>query len=233
MKKVWVFVEGKSDVRALSVLWTDWKQKLGKKGWRVQLVPLENKSKYFGSIGARATDKLVQNEYDLVVGLPDLYPNREYANTKFKHSNLNELQKLQIQLVKKEVRLEAGKAATEVCMYRFYASALKHDLEMLLLAAHDQLRKRLKMSDSSVVCRQLPEEQNQNRPPKKLVEELFRTRLNRPYREITDSEAILSKSAIPDVLFDRQGNAQCPEFQSMLDWVGEKTGVPAYKKPTR
>ena len=31
--KVWIFVEGSSDVRALSALWSGWEQKLREKGW--------------------------------------------------------------------------------------------------------------------------------------------------------------------------------------------------------
>ena len=79
--KVWIFVEGRSDVQALSALWSDWQQRLGKKGWGIQLIPLEGKSKYFRKIGPRATEKLEHDAHDLVVGLPDLYPNQDYANT--------------------------------------------------------------------------------------------------------------------------------------------------------
>ena len=225
--KVWVYVEGKSDKLALSALWRRWKQDLGGKGWGIEIVPLENKSKYFESIGARATEKLVQNEIDLVVGLPDLYPNRDFVNTRYRHSNLSELQRLQIQLVKREVRQKAGKIAIEACMNRFYASALKHDLEMLLLAVPSLLQSRLGTKNVPRNWRQPPENQNQSRPPKRIVEGLFQTRLKRSYREITDSKAILGKANLSDMLFDR-GHEQCPTFRVMLDWLGEKTGVQAY-----
>jgi len=33
-------VEGQSDVKALSALWSGWKQQLGKKGWGIQLILL-------------------------------------------------------------------------------------------------------------------------------------------------------------------------------------------------
>ena len=101
--KVWIFVEGKSDVQALSSLWRDWKQKLGAKGWGLQFISLDDKSKYFRKIGYRATEKLVHDTRDLVVGLPDLYPNRDYANTTYKHANLKELQAVQRRLVKQNL----------------------------------------------------------------------------------------------------------------------------------
>ena len=101
--KVWIFVEGKSDVQALPALWSGWKQNLRENGWGIQLIPLESKSKYFQKIGSRTTEKLANDARDLVVGLPDLYPNRDYADTEYKHSNLQELQGVQTRLVKQAI----------------------------------------------------------------------------------------------------------------------------------
>ena len=92
--KVWIFVEGSSEVKALSALLNGWKQNLSAKGWGIQLIPLDNKPKYFRKIGSRATEKLANDAHDLVVGLPDLYPNRDYADTEYKHDNLEELRDL-------------------------------------------------------------------------------------------------------------------------------------------
>ncbi len=97
--KVWVYVEGKSDKEALSVLWKEWKQKLGRKNWQIQCIPLKGKSRYFKSVGPRTAARLLQDKDDLVIGLPDLYPNREYANTEYRHENLQELKGLQRRLV--------------------------------------------------------------------------------------------------------------------------------------
>lgn len=217
--KVWIFVEGSSDVQALSALWTDWQQRLGKKGWGIQLIPLEGKSKYFRKIGARATEKLVNNACDLVVGLPDLYPNRGYANTEYRHDDLEELRAVQTRLVKQQM---GRRTDINSYMARFYASALKHDLEVLLLAATSQLQSQLKMSNRPSGWRQPPEEQNQEKPPKKIVEELFRRRGKWAYREIADSTAILRDADL------RQVAEQCPTFCAMIDWIGEKTGVSGY-----
>ncbi len=216
--KVWIFVEGRSDVQALSALWNGWKQRLSKEGWGIQLIPLENKSKYFRNIGPRAVEKLANDPHDLVVGLPDLYPNRDYANTEYRHDNLAGLQAVQTRLVKQNLRKKGRQ--TDRYMARFYASALKHDLEVLLLAATSQLQSRLKIRPSG--WRQPPEKQNQDRPPKKVVEELFRRHLNRPYREIIDSAAILRDADLQQVA------QQCPTFCDMIDWIGEKTGVSGY-----
>ena len=227
--KVWVFVEGTSDKQALSVLWRDWKQRLGKKGWGVQFIPLENKSKYFRKIGARAAEKLVYDVNDLVVGLPDLYPNQNYENTEYRHSSLQELRDVQDRLVKQSLQTKVSSGDIDRYMARFYASALKHDLEMLLLAVPGQLQTQLDMRNIPRNWRQPPEDQNQNTPPKKIVEELYRVNLKRSYREVTDSLAILRNADLSDVLFDKSGNVQCPAFRSLVNWIGKKTGVPAYK----
>ena len=220
--KVWIFVEGKSDVQALSALWSGWKQKLSEEGWGIQLISLENKSKYFRKIGSRATEKLANDAHDLVVGLPDLYPNRDYAGTEYKHDNLEELRDLQTRLVKQNLKQEVRRADVDGHIARFYASALKHDLEVLLLAATSQLQSRLKMSNKPSGWRRPPEEQNQDRPPKRIVEDLFQRELKRSYREIVDSHAILSKADLREVA------EQCPTFHAMIDWIGGKTGVRGY-----
>ncbi len=218
--KVWVFVEGSSDVKALSALWSEWKEKLGEKGWGIHIIPLENKSKYFKKIGPRAVTRLVDDKSDLVVGLPDLYPNQNYANTDYRHNNLQELREVQTRLVKQNLQQEVRRAEVDSHMARFYASALKHDLEVLLLAATKQLKIRLGMQNRHRLSGwRRPEDQNQDKPPKKIVGELFRRHLKRPYREISDSDAILRNADLREVA------EQCPAFRAMIDWIGEKTGV--------
>ena len=226
--KVWIFVEGSSDVKALSALLNGWKQNLSTKGWGIQVIPLDSKSKYFRKIGPRATEKLANDARDLVVGLPDLYPNRDYADTEYKHDNLEQLRDLQTRLVKQSLQQEVRRGDVDSHIARFYPSALKHDLEVLLLAATSQLQSRLKMSNKPSGWRRPPEDQNQNKPPKRIVEELFQRELKRSYRENTDSHAILREVGLREVVFDEHGTVQCPAFRAMIDWIGKKTGVPGY-----
>ena len=220
--KVWIFVEGKSDVQALSSLWRDWQQKLGAKGWGLQFISLDDKSKYFRKIGHRATEKLVHDTRDLVVGLPDLYPNRGYVNTTYKHANLKELQAVQRRLVKQNLQKKFRPTDVDSYIARFYPSALKHDLEVLLLAATSQLQSRLDMRNRPRGWRHPPEDQNQDKPPKKVIDELFQKNLKRSYREITDSVAILGNADLQEVA------GQCPAFRAVIKWIGAKTGVPGY-----
>ncbi len=226
--KVWIYVEGPSEVKALSALWSSWIQKLGKNGWGIRIMPLVNKSEYFKDIGPKVTEKLVHDPSDLVVGLPDLYPNRDYANTEYRHKNLQELKGVQTRLVKQHLQKKVRRADVDSHMARFYASALKHDLEVLLLAATSQLQSRLKMRNRPSGWRRPPEDQNQNKPPKRIVEDLFRKHLGKSYRQNVDSYTILSKANLREVVFDERGTIQCPAFRAMIDWIGDKTGVPGY-----
>ena len=120
-------------------------------------------------IGHSATQKLIESENDLVIGLPDLYPTKDFKG-EYSHNSLAELQNVQIKLVKQSLNKSPKVRKAQNYMNRFYASALKHDLEMLLLAAHEQLRLKLEINVPKV---ELPEDQNNDRPPKYTIKDYF------------------------------------------------------------
>lgn len=222
--KVWVFVEGPSEVRALDAMWSKWKTNLGNKGCGIKLISLTNKPKLLKNVGQRVVEKLLNDNSDVAVGLPDLYPSREFANTEYRHRSTEELQELQKRLVRQALN-RYGVRGTDIVSYmsRFYASTLKHDLEVLLLAAPEQLKDRLDVSNLTRSWRHPPEEQNQDQPPKRIVQALFRRhRRRKSYSQILDSVAILRDAELQDV------TEQCPTFRSMIDWIAKKTGVPAF-----
>ena len=106
---------------------------------------------------------------------------------------------------------------------------MKHDLEVLLLAARTELRAYLKTSDHLGGWRNPVEEQDQNNPPKRIVEGLFKAKLRRTYRDTKDASAVLrAVSDLRTILYGDSQQMQCPAFKEMLDWVGQRTGVPAY-----
>lgn len=225
--RVWVYVEGRSDDLALKALWNDWIEELNKNGWGIRIIALKDKTKYFELIGNRVAEKLITESRDLVVGLPDLYPNISYAETKYQHHGLSDIQSLQERLVSKSLERKVSAPKLNSHLDRFYASALKHDLEMLLLAAEKNLLERLNSGKKGQWIRP-PENQNQNRPPVRVIEELFLRDRKKAYRKTIDAPAILKSANLQEVLFDRNGHSKCPTFQETLDWIGRKTGVPAY-----
>jgi hypothetical protein len=229
--KVWIFVEGESDRIALNTLWSKWRESLGRVGWGIQIITLENKSRFFTKIGHRAAEKLTNNEDDLVVGLPDLYPNREYMNSQYKHDNIGELKIVQTKLVEKALAEVFGlsQIKSKEALERFHPTALKHDMEMLLLAAREELRIVLGTPDTLGNWRHPVEDQNQIKPPKYVVEDLFQAKKGRKYRDTVHAKAVLEK--VPDIqtIIHHSGNQlQCPVFKELIDWIGTRTRQPAY-----
>lgn len=229
--KVWVFVEGESDRIALNALWASWQTRLGKSGWGIQIHPLEDKSRYFRKIGHRAAEKMVNDDQDLVIGLPDLYPNGEYSHTEFKHDDLSELKSVQTRLVRDALQtvFNLPPKNAEATLARFFPSALKHDLEALLLAAVDELRQALGTRETLGKWRHPVEDQNQHKPPKYMVEDLFRTKKKCCYRDTRHAKVVLEKvTDIKKLLFSSSGQLECPVFKETMDWIAASTGVPAY-----
>jgi len=230
--KVFIFVEGESDRLALNALWEEWREKLRLQGHGIQIIPLVNKDRYFRKIGPYAAMKLAANNEDLVVGLPDLYPNDKYScDNLLCHATYDQLRDVQRRLVK-EGLCGSQEIRGDLSPYleRFYPCALKHDLEMLLLAAVNELRDHLNTQERLTHNWCLPvEEQNQIRPPKRIVEELYRTKKKRAYRDTKDAPAVLRKVRnMNDMIFCNGNIRNCPVFAEMLDWIGSKTGVSAY-----
>lgn len=230
--KVWVFVEGASDKLGLEALWTDWRRRLGAQRWGIAVVPLANKANFLKKFGARAAEKLVGSTSDVVVGLPDLHPVTPFQNTVFKHDDVNELKEVQRRTVRDALqtthRIDGDRA--DDLLGRLLPSVLKHDFEMLLLAAVDALRVQLGTSENLGNWRIPVEEQNLGKPPKRVVEELFLTKskLRKAYRDTRDAPAILRRvNDLPAILRTNSGQWTCPEFVAVLKWVGERTGVPA------
>jgi hypothetical protein len=229
--KVWIYVEGESDRLALFTLWARWRESLRTPGWGVVIIPLGNKAKFFRKIGHLAAEKLTNNTDDLVIGLPDLYPNHEYENSHYKHDDFDELKTVQRRLVKKSLTeiYYPSPAQIQAALERFYPTALKHDLEMLLLAARDELRAVLDTHDALDRWRHPVEDQNQTRPPKYIVEDLFRVYKGRGYRDTVHAKAVLGRvTDINTILYYNGSQLQCPVFKELMDWIEAKTHVRAY-----
>jgi hypothetical protein len=228
--KVWVYVEGESDRLALLALWTSWQRELKIAGWGIRIMPLDNKAKLLRKIGTLAAEKLVGDNCDLVVALPDLYPVLSDGDAAFRHSNMTELVAVLRNEVEGALKERFQRGETQLLMQRYYPAALKHDLEVLLLAGKDALRTHLGTPRNlGTQWRNPPEDQDQQKPPKYVVEELFRTELKRRYRDTTDAPNILRRTSTQrEVLFDERKAIQCPVFKGVVDWIGGLTGVPGY-----
>jgi len=93
--------------------------------------------------------------------------------------------------------------------HRFRPHCLKHDLETLILAVPDELRRRLGTRDKFGGAWRCPvEDQNDHRPPKRVVEDLFKKyrKQRRKYIEIQDAPAILKAEHLESI---RNACLQC------------------------
>lgn len=230
--KVFVYVEGPADVLALRALFETYRGKLKQSGHALSFHPLKNKSQFLRKVGARSAEKLMANDKDRVVALPDLYPNQDYADTQYTHADFQELRACLRRLVKRaltERPYNVPRVRVEERLSRFYPCALKHDLEMLILAAWPCLKEHIGAPNNASGWRHPVEEQNQNHPPKRVVERLFMSKTKRAYRDTLDAPGVLRRvDRIDDLLCTPHGQPECPVFKGFLDWLRDQTGVPAY-----
>ncbi|MDB5318888.1 MAG: hypothetical protein JWN40_519 [Phycisphaerales bacterium] len=230
----YVYVEGESDRLALEALWKTWRDQLRQSGDGIRVLPLDDKARFFRKIGAHTAARLLANADDIIVGLPDLYPTAPYANGPYAHTNLAELNAVQKREVRRALEAHVSSAEATTHLNRFMGSALKHDLEMLLLAAEQQLANFLRVPTNLGTWRQPVEDQNYARPPKRVVEEIFRSRSSNKmsYRDTVHASAVLSRVMdIREIFFTQAGQLKCPEFKRMVDWMGTAFGTPGYQNP--
>jgi hypothetical protein len=192
-------------------------------------IHLDNKPKYLRKFGPRAAE-LAANESDVVVGLPDLYPASSTGDPMYRHTNLEELSRVQKRLVMDALQSMQGLRESEARLHldRLCASAFKHDFEMLLLAAHESLRRVLGTRDRLGSWTIPVEEQDLAKPPKRLVEDLFKAKRRRAYRDTTDAPAVLRRVLKPEEVLYDDGSSRCtcPEFKKVVDWLGARFDCP-------
>jgi hypothetical protein len=231
--KAWFFVEGESGRTALEALFRPWNERLRQSHDGIQVVPIKGKSRFLIEIGSRVAQRLVASPTDIVVAAPDLHPMRDFDHTPFPHSNVAELATLMRNSVRSGLILEQRILAPQAdqLLDRFLPSALKYDLEFLLLAARKALKQTLGTAENLGNWRRPVEEQNDDTPPKRIVEDLFlrKSKKRRAYQETVDAAAVLRRvTDIREVLFEENGQLQCPLFKSVLDWMGGHLGTLAY-----
>ncbi len=232
--KAFLFVEGRSDQLGLEAIWKSWRHRLGEKRHGLAIIPLDTKANLLKKLGHRAARILVDNDSDLAVGLPDLYPT--FGGTGLQHSDVASLKLLQQRLVRDALlsTFQLSRTKADHCMTRFLPAVFKHDFEMLLLAAKDSLRNALRTTERLGDWRVPVEDQNFKHPPKRVIEDLFRTKSvsRRSYLETRDAPKILgSVTDLGAILRTDSGAVTCPEFVAVLRWLGDRFDEPCCALP--
>jgi hypothetical protein len=188
--RIVVYVEGPSDKAAMEALLAPLLEKLRRDGTAVDFFDApsgDRKKAVLQKVPEKALNILRNAPDACVIALPDLYP----KNHGFPHVTVEEL----VAGIRKNFRdaMERKGVRDDRLEGRFQVFCFKHDLEALVLAAHEALKARLQ-ADHLAVAWTLPvEDVDHDRPPKRVVEELF-ARHGQRYKETVDAPLILGAS---------------------------------------
>lgn len=193
MITIHVYVEGPSDRAAMEALLAPLLDRLRHRSVAVHFYDApsgDRKKAVLLKIPEKAVNILRNRPEDLVVALPDLYP----KNHGFPHSTAEEL----IEGIRKEFRSKLARKGIrdERLEDRFHVFCFKHDLEALVLAAFEPLKARLGEPGLERTWRLPVEDVDHGKPPKRVVEDLFREHGQR-YQETVDAPLILGGASYP------------------------------------
>lgn len=202
--KVLVYVEGPSDRAALEALLEPVISAGKQRRVGLRFLVLHDKASILKDSGRKAADHLADNPGDWVFALPDLYPMSVYDGTAEQHRSFAQLD----QLLRSRFHARAERVGVPAkARDHFRVHCLKHDLEGLILAAPDALKQRLGTTDGlSSHWRKPVEDQDDDRPPKRVVEALFDKYRRKPkYTDTIDAPWILKRAPLETVI------AACPQ----------------------
>jgi hypothetical protein len=205
--RVVIFVEGSSDAGVLKVLI---EPMLRERGIGLSRIVLGSKPALLNKAPREAAARLQANPRDLMIALPDLYPMREFDNTSNRHRSPDELQKLLEGRFAREAR---ARRLPDAVRERFKVHCFKHDLEVLLLACPRQLFGYLRAPvPNRPPWVQPVEDQNDQVPPKEVVDKLFVQHKKTRYNDVLHAPEILKKASLADL---ERECSQC--FKPLLD----------------
>jgi len=204
LKEVIIYVEGPSDQLGMRKLLENIISRANQAGNVVDFFPLGGKEALLNKGLKKAINILRNKPNSWVFLVPDLYP----PNKPFSHATFQELKnKIELQFINEL----AAKNADERLKERFRVHCFKYDLEVLLLASDDALLSRLGASMLSQKWKIPVEDQNHQRPPKRIVEALF-SEAGKRYKDTIDVPWILERSDYNDL------KVRCPQnFRPFLD----------------
>jgi hypothetical protein len=151
----------------------------------------------------------------MVVVMPDLYPkNRGFPHETFAELDRGIREKFRAAMQRKRINHPADLES------RFKVFCFKHDLEALLLASPEALAARLGVLALPRTWGSAIEDVNHDRPPKRVVEDLFARRGQR-YQDTVDAPVVLSNSSYRTVA------EVCPQcFKPFVEMLTALRGDP-------
>lgn len=197
--RIFVYVEGPADRDALPKLLSPLVAASHARKVTLRFIPTHGKAALLDSVSAKAANEIRDHPDSWIFALPDLYPMAPYAGTRNAHASFPQLHSL---LRTRFIQKAEAIGLQDALRNHFRVHCLKHDLEVLLLAAPEQLKSRLKTTDLlRDQWRRPVEDHDDGDPPKRVVERLFRKYREKPdYVETVDAGWILERADLDTVV---------------------------------
>ncbi|HEY9301038.1 MAG TPA: DUF4276 family protein, partial [Phormidium sp.] len=194
--RVIIYVEGPSDKNAMESLLVNLIDKKSEEGVSIKFFAIKGPKNDRGGDAKRelllkAPIKAVDTLNDpnlIVISLPELYPrNKEFPQETFQQLEAGIMNNFSQALQRKGIQDERLEA-------RFKVFCFKYEMEALILAAESALRGKLGVTDLDVTWTIPVEDQNHDRPPSEIVEQLFRD-YGQKYKKTVDPQLILRNTS--------------------------------------
>ena len=213
MNEVFVYVEGPSDQLGMRELLADIMEHAAGNGNKVDFYPLNGKEPLLNKGPKKAINILRNRPNSYVFLVPDLYP----PNKPFTHSSYNELKGELERRFRDDMQRKNCDARLAD---RFFVHCFKYDLEALILASEEALLTRLEKQKFSQSWTNPVEDQDHDKPPKRIVEALFRD-AGMKYKDTADVPWVLKRSSC-SVLIKKCPQNFKPFIEDLLRIFGEE-----------
>ncbi len=205
--RVIIYVEGPSDKNAMEALLVNLIDKKSEEGVSIKFFQIKGKDNDKGGDAkkdlllkapTKAVDILCSTPNSIVIILPDLYP----KNKGFPHETFQELEAGIMNNFSQALREK--RIQDERLKERFKVFCFKYEMEALILAAESGLRRKLGVADLAdltdlKVTWTIPvEDQNHDRPPSEIVEQLFRD-YGQKYKKTVEPQLILRNTSYQEI----------------------------------
>lgn len=213
--RVIIYVEGPSDKNAMEALLEKLIEKKSEEGVSINFFAIKGPNNDRGGdakkdLLLKAPRKAVDTLKDpnsIVILLPDLYPkNKEFPHETFQQLEAGIMKNFSQVLREKRIQDERLKE-------RFKVFCFKYEMEALILAAESGLRRKLGVTSLAVTWTIPVEDQNHDRPPSKIVEQLFRDS-GKKYDKRVDPQLILRDTSYQEIA------EKCPQcFKPFVEFI--------------
>jgi hypothetical protein len=217
--RVTIYVEGRSDKNAMEALLVNLIDQKSEEGVSIEFFQIKGENNDKGgdakkelllNAPIKAVNILCNDPNSIVIVLPDLYPrNKCFRHETFQQLEAGIMNNFSQALQRKGIQDKRLKE-------RFKVFCFKYEMEALILAAESALLGKLgklKFTSQDVTWTRPVEDQNHDRPPSEIVEQLFLDS-DKKYDKRVDPQLILGKTSYQEIA------EQCPQcFKPFVEFI--------------